>query len=176
MLKIQHQEKEINKMKMNKKMQKLLTLDVKGSDKFCFIQESLQDLLMPSFQSVFDCIIISKEVLEFESEEEFLKIIKDMYTDKTGYEASVTDTLLNYYLEDEYLTLGELLSLSLIIIKLWEKQLKLITKKSKFCFIVSGEVETNFVTIRFHQFREDEGMWLLEDLEKYDAPIGYKIV
>lgn len=169
---------ESNKMNftMNKKMRELLSSDGNKSEKISFNSETIRDILMPNFQRVFDCIVISRNMVTFESEEKFLKTIKEMYTDKTGYEASVTDTLINYYLDDEQLALGALLSLALLIIQVWEKQLRLLFPERKFCFIISGEIETNFVTIRFHQFREEEGIWISGDLEKYDEPIGCVIV
>ena len=43
----------------------------------------------------------------------------------------------------------------------------------KFCIIFS--MDESDITVRFHTYREVEGLWISEDLESYDNPILYEI-
>lgn len=53
-------------------------------------------------------------------------------------------------------------------------ELKIIDCESKFCLISSCDDDN--VTIRFHKIRNEEPLWLSDDLEQYDQPVGYIIV
>ena len=46
-------------------------------------------------------------------------------------------------------------------------------EKRQFGIILS--IIDNEVDLRFHIYREDEGLWLDKDLNKYDNPILYQI-
>ena len=98
----------------------------------------------------------------------------EMYMDKTGYEASNTETRLNSYFEKNIsVELGT--KMALMVLEIWSLQLKNMEPHSKFCLILSCDEE--HVEIRFHKIHPGEKMWLDENLENYpEEAIGYAIV
>ena len=124
----------------------------------------------------YDCIIIADDNKDLLPKHEFLKNVEEMYIDKTGYEASITDTLINYYIEEEDVKLQDILPVAFTVIDVWSSQLKMIDSLSKFCFIVTCESDYNHVTIRFHKLRDNEPMWIDSNLEQYEEPVGYVII
>ena len=132
----------------------------------------LKSLLSPSLKKVRDCIIISEKSID-KLGASFDKIIKT-YTDRTGYEASNTETRINDYFQND-ISMITGTQIALIVLNIWALQLKQIEFTSKFCLILC--VDENHVEIRFHKIHHGESMWLEENLECYkDGAVGYVII
>lgn len=85
----------------NRKMKELLSsISVSmGEDVFEMKPEQLNRLFFPSFRQVKDCIIISDSPVD-KLEKAFDQVVKMMYMDKTGYEASNTETRIICFFEN----------------------------------------------------------------------------
>ncbi len=134
--------------------------------------QQLKMLFDPPFKQVKDCIIISEKSSE-KLEDYFDDVIKT-YMDRTGYEASNTETNINDFFDNKISILTGI-TLGLITIEIWSLKLKQLDANSKFCFIMFSDDE--HVEIRFHKVRPNEYMWLSNDLEGYDGEaVGYIIL
>ena len=132
----------------------------------------LHDLFFPKFKKVKDCVIIAEESVE--ELERFFYRAMEMYQDKTGYEASNTETRIDCHFEGEVSMMAGT-QIALIAIEVWALSLKQLDPDSKFCLIMCSNEDR--VEIRFHKVREDEGMLLADDLEGYKGDaVGYVIV
>ena len=159
----------------NRKMKELLSsISVSmGEDVFEMKPEQLNRLFFPSFRQVKDCIIISDSPVD-KLEKAFDQVVKMMYMDKTGYEASNTETRINCYFEN-YISMELGTKIALMALEVWILQLKSMEAQSNFCLIMS--CNEDHVEIRFHKMHENEKMWLDEELENYkDGAVGYVIV
>ena len=143
-----------------------------GEERLNIKFDQLNDLFFPQFKRVKDCMIISSKPVE-QLEEAFDRAVK-MYMDKTGYEASNTETRINCFFENHIsMELGT--RIGLMALEVWVLQLKRMEPQSKFCMILSSNQER--VEIRFHKIHQGEGMLLDEELENYkDGAIGYVVV
>ena len=138
-------------------------------EELCLNTKELQELFFPPFQKVKDCIIISEKNIK-KLEAGFDYAVK-VYTDKTGYEASNTETRINCYFENE-ISMVAGTKIAQLVIDIWALKLKSMAPDSKFCFIMCSDED--HVEIRFHQVRDDETRWLANDLEKYtNGAVGY---
>ena len=158
----------------NREMKKLLK-DVSNhpsveSLKFNFSE--LYDLFFPKFKKVKDCVIIAEESTD-ELEKFFDRAI-EMSFNKTVYEAGCTETRIDCHFEGKVSMMAGT-QIALIALEIWALRLKQIDPDSKFCLIMCSNEDR--VEIRFHKFREDEGMLLADDLEGYQGDaVGYVIV
>lgn len=158
----------------NKKMERLLNnaLNPSAEDKLKVEIEKLKNLFFPSFKQVKDCVIISEESVD-RLERSFDKAL-EINMDKTGYEASNTETRINSFFENS-ITKELGIKIALMVLDVWVLQLKKIESQSKFCLIISCDEEN--VEIRFHKVHSNEKMWLAEAIESYqDEAVGYAIV
>lgn len=164
----------VTNWKMNSKMKNLLegiSTHLSAEEVRLNLQQ-LKELFSPSFKKVKDCIIITEKETD-ELEVAFDNVIK-MYGDKTGYEASNTETRINCYFKNEISTVTGI-QIALMVIEIWWLKLKIIEPNSQFCFIMCSDEE--HVEIRFHKVRNNEMRWLAEDLESYrDEAIGYVVI
>jgi hypothetical protein len=160
----------VDKTIANKKMLELIRS--KQYDRFIF-NNNIKKLFLPKFLKVHDCIIISDEALE-PNIESFKKII-NKHTNKSGYEYSCNETLINFYTE-EYSEVKDLVFVGLMVIEIWSVQLKAIEPENTFCFILSVDEEVESVTIFFHKYREEEGMWISDEIELFEQPTGYQLI
>jgi hypothetical protein len=164
-------------MTANKKMKLLLESPINDTSKIIFGAEKMEKLFFPNFVSVYDCIYISDSSRQVVSEEAFNSFIREKYTDKTGFEGSINDTLVNFYLNNsEELAVEVILKVALTVLRVWAKSLKAMESKSRFCLIVSCDCENNFVVIRFHKVRDGERLWIGDNIESFNQPVGYMIV
>lgn len=132
----------------------------------------LKELLLPPFKRVKDCIIISEKSMD-KLEGTFDKML-NVYMDKTGYEASNTETRINCYFENE-ISMVTGTQIALVVLEMWSLQLKQMEPDSKFCLIICSD--ENHVEIRFHKMHDGESMWLTENLECYeDEAVGYALI
>lgn len=154
----------------NYEMRRLLDsiADKQGLEKLEMDMYHLNKLFCPPFKKIRDCILISnksRDILE-----ESFDIALETYMDKTGYEASSSETQINNFFGNKLsMTTGT--QIALLVIHLWSAQLKRIDPDSVFCFILSCNTER--VEIRFHKKRDDELSWLNENIESYKEAIGY---
>ena len=159
----------------NSEMKKLLKdiSDHPSVENLKFNFSELYDLFFPEFKKVKDCVIISKKSVN-ELEMFFDRAIK-MYFDKTDYESSHTETRIDCHFEGKVSMMAGT-QIALIALEIWAIRLKQIDPDSKFCLIMFSDED--HVEIRFHKFREDEGMILADDLESYQdgGAVGYVIV
>lgn len=158
----------------NKKMKECF---LKISTNFCndelqLNMKGLERLFSPPIKVVKDCVIITERNIE--EIEPYIENAIRMYGDRTGYEASNTETRINCFFENEISeTTG--VKVALIVLEIWAMKLKKIEPKSSFCLIMCSD--ENRVEIRFHKVREDEANWLSEDLEMYKGgAVGYIII
>ncbi len=129
----------------------------------------LTQLFVPNFRKVKDCILISdKSQLLLE---EHFETALTMYGDKTGYEASNTETRINCYFEDT-ISVETGTQIAMLIVPIWAVQLKALEPESTFCFIVCSD--TDKAELRFHKVRDGE-RWLASDINSYpeNEAIGY---
>ena len=132
----------------------------------------LHDLFFPKFKKVKDCVIIAEESVD-ELEMFFDRAVKACQ-DKTGYEAGCTETRIDCHFEGKVSMMAGT-QIALIALEVWALRLKKMDPDSKFCLIMCSNEDR--VEIRFHKFREDEGMLLADDLEGYQGDaVGYVIV
>ena len=158
----------------NREMKKLLK-DVSNhpsveSLKFNFSE--LYDLFFPKFKKVKDCVIIAEESVD--ELEMFFDRAMEMYFNKTDYEFDNTETRMDCHFEGKVSMMAGT-QIALIVLEVWALKLKQIDPNSKFCLVMFSNEDR--VEIRFHKFREDEGMLLADDLEGYQGDaVGYVIV
>lgn len=155
----------------NNKMKKLLE-EISAFSEIEELQLSigeLRKLFFPPLKKVNDCIIITEKDTEM-LEAEFNNTI-EMYTDKTEYEVSNTETRINSYFKNK-ITMETGVQIALMVIEFWALKLKEVEPDSQFRFVLSCKKDS--VEIRFHKVRKYETAWLLEDFERYkDEAIGY---
>lgn len=159
----------------NREMKKLLK-DISNNpsvESLKFNFSELYDLFFPKFKKVKDCVIIAEESTD--ELEKFFDRAMEMYKYKICYESSNTDTRIDCYFEGK-VSMKARTQIALIALEIWALRLKQMDPDSKFCLIMSSNEDR--VEIRFHKFREDEGMVLADDLESYQdgGGVGYVIV
>ena len=158
----------------NSEMKRLLK-DVSNNpsvESLKFNFSELYDLFFPKFKKVKDCVIIAEESVD-ELEMFFDRAI-EMSFNKTVYEAGCTETRIDCHFEGKVSMMAGT-QIALIALEIWALRLKQIDPDSKFCLIMCSNEDR--VEIRFHKFREDEGMLLADDLEGYQGDaVGYVIV
>lgn len=158
----------------NKKMDKLLENVVVSSnkEKLQLDLQSLKKLMFPPFKEVKDCIIISeksKEMLEF-----YYNKSIELNMDRTGYEASCSETRINTYFDND-ISIEAGIRIAHMVLEIWALRLKELQPDSKFCLIIFSD--ESCVEIRFHKMHEGESMWLDEELEYYkDEAVGYALI
>jgi len=164
----------LNNWVTNSKMKSLLN-DVSkypGIDEMEINLKQLKELFLPPFRKIKDCIIITEKSAE-ELEPYFAKAVK-MHMNKSGYEFSNTETRINCFFDNEISMIAGT-QIALIVIETWALKLKQMEPDTEFCFIMCSDEER--VEIRFHKVREEEGIWVDDDIENYtDGAIGYVIV
>lgn len=107
-----------------------------------------------------NCIIYDKDGTLKEDNINLSKIIY-FFGDWTGYEVSCNELIFERQkiLPNYFLSLANKLSYLL--------SQKYVGKK----IVIYISLSDDEIELRFHTYREDEGLWLDEDLNKYDKPI-----
>lgn len=157
-----------NDIKMNKNMKKLIldTHSLKGSKAMI----NIEDLLMvsnPLLKEIHNCIVIDNANKLSESEIKF----ENINGDRTGFEASENEVLLNSFIFKQHKNCNEVLKLGLFIVELWVNKLRNIYPER--CFIVILSSCDGNVFLRFHQKRNDEISWLSDDIEGYQDAVAF---
>lgn len=144
---------------MNKKMKQILK-----EEKFpetSFEIDAIVNRIVDKIKIINNCIIYDQDGTLRESRVNFDRVLK-MFGDWTGYEVSCNELRFSRKLinPNVFFTLAEQLS---------EMLLQKYAKKVVIYIIMHD----NEVELRFHVYREKEGLWLDEDLDKYNIPILY---
>lgn len=127
--------------------------------------DSLRKILLPEFKEIDGCILgnfIDSNIPEKIN----LNMIKTVYGDRTGYEASRNELRVNDYVDYSEKEAVAVLVFALQLIECWGYKLKNDFPQYKFSLILS--CNNQHVTLRFHRNRNDEFGWLEEDLENYN--------
>ena len=113
-----------------------------SNQKLSFLENDFKKIVLPEFQKIFDCIIISSNFKKTNSEEEFTEIVSRLYSDKTGFEVSNTETYIdeNLFEDNDGVTMENLLSFTFMIIELWAYQIKHIYGDVDVCFVISSDL------------------------------------
>lgn len=125
-------------------------------------ESNLQDLakmIVSDTKIIYDCLVYDKEGAIDETRINFNRIMM-MYGDRTGYEVACNEIRLD----------KEILSKSQIPSFLIELDREFITKFSKKVVIYIQELD-DVLELRFHFLRENEKLWLSDNLNGYDNPI-----
>ncbi|MGX7419698.1 hypothetical protein ACWOFR_12955 [Carnobacterium gallinarum] len=132
--------------------------------------ENGEKLFNKSIISIFDTYILkdSDEQISIEiAKNNFDRLIK-MNGDKTGYESSNNEIRIIDYVEKTNMTASEQWLIGLVVMN---NLINKINFPEKFIFYFSYDDE--LLTIRFHKFRKEEGLWFNGDIENCEFPIGY---
>jgi len=149
-------------VKTNSNMRHLLETAAVSQEYIGAKFKNLSTILDPHFIEVYGCVIINinnqvkPEKINFEA-------VLQWAQDRTGYEASSNEIRLNDYLDFPDALVA--LKTAEIIMQIWENKLLLEYPQHSFCMILS--ITEGYATLRFHQIRENERMWLRDDLEEY---------
>jgi len=152
---------------MNMKMKDIITknaMNVEVNDKIL----KLCNYIILKTKNIRDYIIFDEKNDLEEKNINYERILK-FYGDWTGYEVSCNEIRITDYIsfkQKEFYMIPHIL-----------EYLKLgLSKKygtRKFCIIIS--IDNDHVILRFHSYRENEGLWISEDLEGYEEPIIYEV-
>ncbi|MBS4537551.1 hypothetical protein GOQ27_03700 [Clostridium sp. D2Q-11] len=134
----------------------------------------LLNVFNPKIKDVYGCLIIDNNDEIQLNDINFHRIIS-MYGDKTGYEASCNEIRLNDYIKGDIYEVKDVISLGFMILNIWSLILKESYPNYNFCLIISSNKK--IVTLRFHIVREEENIWLSDNLQDYkDEAVAYKII
>lgn len=110
-------------------------------------------------------LIANKSTIDLKNQ----NIVNRIFGDKTGAEASLNETIINYELNIPSVSS----SVALQFFKEYNMQLK--NKYNiKFCAILSQNNNNEWI-YRFHTVTDDSCLWLGEDLEKYQEAVLYDV-
>lgn len=121
--------------------------------------QDLAKMIVSDTKIIYDCLVYDKEGEIDETRINFDRIIM-MHGDRTGYEVACNEIRLE----------KEMLSKSQIISFLIELDREFATKFSKKVVIYIQELD-DALELRFHSLRENEKLWLSDNLNGYDNPI-----
>lgn len=151
-------------MILNTKMENIIYEHNNKSEDFNKCISEFCDNYLLKTKRILDCIIYDQEGDLSEEKINFERLLQ-FYGDWTGYEASCNEIRLTDYLELNKNNIGYILD----VFNSFKKGLLNMYPNRKFCIIIS--IDEQDITMRFHTYRKEEGMWLSEDLESYDNPI-----
>lgn len=150
-------------LKMNNAMKNKMSLSLKSANNNADMEILANEIVIKT-KEVKDCVIYDSDDSIKERAIDFERVIK-FSGDFTGYEVGCNE--INFS-SDEY-EINEMLR----FIESLKEALELKYCKKQFCVILSMD-EFHF-NVRFHTYRENEGMWLDSDLEGYGEAIAYII-
>lgn len=154
-------------MILNKKMKKIIYDSDYCEDLKENILEFCKNYIFKT-KMIRDCIIYDQEGDLDEGEINFERALQ-FHGDWTGYEASCNEIRVTDYLDIKKKNMSNIFE----ILNYLKKELLNMYPNRNFCIIIS--IDESDITVRFHTYREEEGMWISEDLESYDNPILYEI-
>ncbi len=149
-------------VKMNDMMNAILK-DEKGAESSLQLDSILTEIVCKT-KKIKDCIIYDKDGTLEEEKINFDRILQ-FVGDWTGYEVNCNELRFerNGISQSQFEVLASRLGDALSQ-KFNGKEI-----------VVYISLFDNEIELRFHTYREDEGLWLDKDLNKYDMPILYWI-
>lgn len=158
--------------KGNSKINRILQSSKKLHSNFELSAKALNFLFNKRIIKVCETYLLenSGEYISTEAIEKNFEQLLRMNTDRTGYECSVNECKLvdNF---DSYLSAPQQFVLGQIVME------NLMTKKDfPIPCVVYFTYDAGELTMRFHKYRENEGLWVSEDLETYEEPVGYYFI
>ena len=145
-------------IKMNDMMNAMLEDDKRAES--CLKLDAILGEIVSKTKKIKDCIIYDKDGTLEEEKINFNRIIQ-FVGDWTGYEVSCNELRFERKSipQSQFLVLASSLS-DMLSQKFNGKKI-----------VVYISLCDNEIELRFHTYRKDEGLWLDEDLNKYDMPI-----
>lgn len=144
---------------MNSKMKSLLD-KIKDYNDIEINIIKLKELLFPRIAKVHECLIIDNKG-EMKEDEIKFEFIKKMFGNRTMYEISCNEVCMNYYVEpNDNLYVSQI---GMVVIDAWKYRLKAEYPTDRFCIIM--EVSDTHTILRFHKYREGEGLIIGNNLE-----------
>ena len=116
-------------------------------------------MIVQNTKLINDCIVYDKNEIIDESQIDYDRI-KKMYGDRTGYEVACNEIRFE----------KEIINQSQITAFLVNLEIELSTRFSRKVAIYFQFID-EFIDLRFHSVRENETMWLSDDLNVYNVPI-----
>lgn len=158
--------------KGNSKINRILQSSKKLHSNFELGAKALDFLFNKRIIKVCETYLLEKsgEHISTEAIEKNFEQLLRMNTDQTGYESSVNECKLvdNF---DFCLSASQQFVLGQIVME------NLMTKKDfPIPCVVYFTYDAGELTMRFHKYRENEGLWVSEDLETYEEPVGYYFI
>jgi hypothetical protein len=149
---------------MNSKMHDLL---IKNDEIFqnidCDISKVCKKIIRKT-KCIHDCVLYIGKGKINENKINFDNILK-MHHDWTGYEVDVNEILIDKYILS-----------SKVVCEFIEQLKKELSEKyplKTYCVILY--YSNGISVLRFHTYREKEGLWLSDKLEEYDNPVLYDL-
>ncbi len=149
-------------VKMNDMMNAILK-DEKGEESSLQLDSILTEIVSKT-KKIKNCIVYDKDGTLEEEKINFGRILQ-FVGDWTGYEVSCNELRFerNSILQSQFGVLASRLG-DMLSQKFNGKEI-----------VVYISLCDNEIELRFHTYREEEGLWLDKDLNKYDMPILYWI-
>ena len=150
-------------IKMNLLMQELLSVkDIQKADNTNIIHISKD--IVGNTKQINGCVIFDREGIVKEENINWdlvLKVNKDL----TGYEVSCNELTLSI----DSIPISQILHFICLF------NFELSNKFRNRNFGIIAIIDSGMINLRFHTYRENEGLWLTDDFEKYMEPIIYCI-
>lgn len=151
---------------MNEKMRRRMeAINLKDTDTRKY--PGLDKIKDPHIVTVNDCFILDIDHSLMVDEINWGKVLA-FFGDYTGYESSCNEIRIDDFLPCD-LDSDRLLQISLQVMDRWVETLKLSYPENSFIVILSCDLD--HATLRFHKWREGEGVWMNEDLEQFEEAV-----
>lgn len=157
-------------MKMNLKMKKILSKKGIAVD-INLIQNMCENIVCDtSLLEVHDCVVYdpNNEIDDLKLDWNFILRINN---DLTGFEVNCNEILINDYIDYNK---DNARSIIYHTLKSFGKLIKQKYPIKSFCVIMYEYKGTLF--LRFHVYRESEGLWIGENFEEDENPVLYEVV
>lgn len=147
--------------------------ETEGTNKYIFDVNELNKLFNKKIKKVKDISLIV-EINDKKNwnliEDKMDEVILSDYLNKTDYEATENEMLVIDDISKSDIRIEDQIKLGIILMNdLKEK--KNFPEKNVFYF----SVDQNILTLRFHEYREKEGLWISNELEGFNQPVAYFI-
>ena len=156
-------------MVLNKKMQKILNeknfdVDVQLIEETCLsILSKIKRL------EIYDCIIYDEHNRVEECNLDYN--LFEAYGGLSGFEMWYNEILINLYFKYDKRSLGSVIN---HLLECFKTAIKNKYPDKQFCVVIYENSDNLF--LRFHVYRESEGLWIGENLEECENPTLYEVV
>lgn len=149
-------------LEMNDLMKAVLSADIDKSENFRQVDAVLREIESKT-KLIKDCIIYDKSGDLDEEKINFSKIMQ-FVGDLTGYEVSCNELRF----DKAYISPGQFELLA-------DRLNEMLSEKFNRKTVIYISLPEDKIELRFHTYRENEGLWLNENLNSYDVPILCRI-